>query len=380
MKYTNRREALLLLEDGTLYRGFALGKTGTKGGELCFNTGMTGYQEIYTDPSYYGQIILNTTSHIGNYGTMPSDQESSKVKISGLVCNYFSQIYSRNTAEQSLQEYLERAGIVGIHGVDTRQIVKHIRSRGAMNAIISSEILDEAELTNRLREVPPMDGLELSSEVSTKVPYVLGSEETDLRVAVLDLGIKKSILSNFTARGGQCKVFPAHTSFREMESWKPTGYFISNGPGDPAAMPYAIQTVRDILAADKPLFGICLGHQILAQASGIPTFKMHNGHRGLNHPVKNLVSGKGEITSQNHGFGVNGDAVKDSHNVQVTHINLNDNTVEGIRRKDKMAFSVQYHPEASPGPHDSRYLFDQFIRMIREEKPAFEAAPSYKLS
>ncbi|MBD0259593.1 MAG: glutamine-hydrolyzing carbamoyl-phosphate synthase small subunit [Cytophagales bacterium] len=380
MKYTNRREALLLLEDGTLYRGFALGKTGTMGGELCFNTGMTGYQEIYTDPSYYGQIIVNTTSHIGNYGTVPSDQESSKVKISGLVCNYFSQIYSRNTAEQSLQEYLERSGIVGIHGVDTRQIVKHIRNRGAMNAIISSEILDEAELTTRLREVPPMDGLELSSEVSTKVPYVLGAEGTDLRIAVLDLGIKKSILSNFTARGGQFKVFPAHTSFREMEGWKPSGYFISNGPGDPAAMPYAIQTVRDILAADKPVFGICLGHQLLAQASGIPTFKMHNGHRGLNHPVKNLITGKGEITSQNHGFGVNGDAVKDSPHVQVTHLNLNDNSVEGIRRKDKLAFSVQYHPESSPGPHDSRYLFDQFIRMIREERPAFEEAASYKLS
>jgi carbamoyl-phosphate synthase small subunit len=296
------------------------------------------------------------------------------------VCNYFSQIYSRNTAEQSLQEYLERAGIVGIHGVDTRQIVKHIRNRGAMNAIISSEILDEAELTTRLREVPPMDGLELSSEVSTKVPYVLGTEGTDLRIAVLDLGIKKSILSNFTARGGQFKVFPAHTSFREMESWKPNGYFISNGPGDPAAMPYAIQTVRDILAADKPMFGICLGHQILAQASGIPTFKMHNGHRGLNHPVKNLITGKGEITSQNHGFGVNGDAVKDSAHVQVTHLNLNDNSVEGIRRKDKLAFSVQYHPESSPGPHDSRYLFDQFIQMIREERPAFEETTSFKLS
>jgi len=380
MKYTNRREALLLLEDGTLYRGFALGKTGTMGGELCFNTGMTGYQEIYTDPSYYGQIIVNTTSHIGNYGTVSSDQESSKVKISGLVCNYFSQIYSRNTAEQSLQEYLERSGIVGIHGVDTRQIVKHIRDRGAMNAIISSEILDEAELTVRLRQVPPMDGLELSSEVSTKVPYVLGAEDTDLRIAVLDLGIKKSILNNFTARGGQFKVFPAHTTFREMENWKPSGYFISNGPGDPAAMPYAIQTVRDILAADKPVFGICLGHQLLAQASGISTFKMHNGHRGLNHPVKNLITGKGEITSQNHGFGVNGDAVRDSANVQVTHLNLNDNSVEGIRRKDKLAFSVQYHPESSPGPHDSRYLFDQFIRMIREERPAFQETASYKLS
>ncbi len=380
MKYTNRREALLLLQDGTLYRGFALGKTGTMGGELCFNTGMTGYQEIYTDPSYYGQVILNTTSHIGNYGTVPSDQESSNVKISGLVCNYFSNIYSRNTAELSLQEYLERSGIVGISGVDTRQIVKHIRSRGAMNCVISSEILDETELRIKLQEIPSMDGLELSSEVSTKVPYILGTEDTDLKIAVLDLGIKKSILSNLTHRGGLYRVFPARTSFSEMQQWKPDGYFISNGPGDPAAMPYAIETVKEILAADRPLFGICLGHQILAQASGIPTYKMHHGHRGLNHPVKNMISGKGEITSQNHGFGVSEEEIKDTSNVQVTHINLNDNSVEGIRRKDKMAFSVQYHPESSPGPHDSRYLFDQFIRMIKEERPAYDTASAYKLS
>jgi carbamoyl-phosphate synthase small subunit len=225
-----------------------------------------------------------------------------------------------------------------------------------------------------------MDGLELSSEVSTKVPYVLGTEDTDMRIAVLDLGIKKSILSNLTQRGGLYKVFPARTSFSEMQQWKPDGYFISNGPGDPAAMPYAIETVKEILAADRPLFGICLGHQILAQASGIPTYKMHHGHRGLNHPVKNMISGKGEITSQNHGFGVSGEEIKDTSNVQVTHINLNDNSVEGIRRKDKMAFSVQYHPESSPGPHDSRYLFDQFIRMIKEERPAYDTASVYKLS
>jgi carbamoyl-phosphate synthase small subunit len=366
MKYTPRREALLLLEDGTLYRGFALGKIGTMGGELCFNTGMTGYQEIYTDPSYFGQIILNTTSHIGNYGTLKADQESGSVKISGLVCNHFSEIFSRNTADFSLQEYFEKANVVGISGVDTRQIVKHIRNRGAMNAVISSEILDIEELKGKLKEVPPMNGLELSSVVSTKDTFILGEENAELKVAVLDLGVKTSILTNFTTRNVQCKVFPAKSSFTEMEKWNPDGYFISNGPGDPAAMPYAINTVKEILQADTPMFGICLGHQILAQASGISTYKMHNGHRGLNHPVKNIITGRGEITSQNHGFGVNAEEVKANRSIEITHINLNDNTIEGIRRKDKPAFSVQYHPEASPGPHDSRYLFDQFITLMKE--------------
>lgn len=361
------QEAVLVLQDGTVYRGLALGKIGTAGGEICFNTGMTGYQEIYTDPSYYGQVIINTTSHIGNYGVLNNaEQESGSVKIRGMVCNFFSDIHSRYTADGSLQEYFERANIVGIHGVDTRQLVRYIRSKGVMNCIISSEILDPAVLLSMLQEVPDMAGLELSSEVSTKEAYEEGDPESALRVAVLDLGVKRSILSNFTERDVFCKVFPAKTSYEELAAWNPSGFFIANGPGDPSAMPYAVETVKQALNAEKPLFGICLGHQILSLASGISTYKMHNGHRGLNHPVKNLITGKCEITSQNHGFAVSADEVRDHSNVELTHVNLNDNTIEGIRRKDKPAFSVQYHPESSPGPHDSHYLFDQFVTMMNE--------------
>lgn len=366
MKYPIRTEAVLLLQDGTLYRGYALGKTGTTGGEVCFNTGMTGYQEIYTDPSYFGQIVVNTASHIGNYGTMEEEQESGSVKISGMVCNAFSTIHSRDTADASLQTYFEKAGIVGIYGVDTREIVRHIRSQGAMNAVISSEVTDLEFLHRKLAEVPDMDGLELASQVSTKQPYFVGDENAERKVAILDLGIKSSIVRNLASRGTYCQIFPAKTSFGEMQSWNPDGYFISNGPGDPAAMPYAVETVKQILDAEKPLFGICLGHQILALSSGIDTYKMHHGHRGLNHPVKNLLTGKGEITSQNHGFAVRGEATRDFANVEVTHLNLNDDTIEGIRRKDKPAFSVQYHPEASPGPHDSHYLFDDFMKLMQK--------------
>ena len=367
MKHTQQPEALLVLQDGSVFRGLALGKVGTAGGEICFNTGMTGYQEIYTDPSYYGQVIINTTSHIGNYGVLhDAEQESNSVKIRGMVCNFFSGIHSRYTADGSLQDYFERAGIVGIHGIDTRQLVRYIRSKGVMNCIISSEILDPAALLTRLQEVPDMAGLELSSEVCTTEAYEEGNPEADLRVAVLDLGVKRSILSNFNERGVFCKVFPARTPYADLAAWNPNGYFIANGPGDPAAMPYAVETVKQALDDEKPLFGICLGHQILSLASGISTYKMHNGHRGLNHPVKNLITGHCEVTSQNHGFAVQAEEVMDHANVELTHINLNDKTIEGIRRKDKPAFSVQYHPESSPGPHDSRYLFDQFVGMMKE--------------
>ena len=367
MKHTQQPEALLVLQDGSVFRGLALGKVGTAGGEICFNTGMTGYQEIYTDPSYYGQVIINTTSHIGNYGVLhDAEQESGGVKIRGMVCNFFSGIHSRYTADGSLQDYFERAGIVGIHGIDTRQLVRYIRSKGVMNCIISSEILDPAALLTKLQEVPDMAGLELSSEVCTTEAYEEGDPESNLRVAVLDLGVKRSILSNFNERGVFCKVFPARTPYVDLAAWKPNGYFIANGPGDPAAMPYAVETVKQALDHEKPLFGICLGHQILSLASGISTYKMHNGHRGLNHPVKNLITGHCEVTSQNHGFAVQAEEVMDHANVELTHINLNDKTIEGIRRKDKPAFSVQYHPESSPGPHDSRYLFDQFVGMMRE--------------
>jgi carbamoyl-phosphate synthase small subunit len=365
MKYTSRPDAYLVLEDGTFFKGTSIGKAGTTKGEICFNTGMTGYQEIYTDPSYYGQIIINTTTHIGNYGVLAKEQESSAVKFSGLVCKSFSDVYSRLDADDSLQGYLEKQGIVGISNVDTRELVRHIRSKGGMNAIISSETTDINKLKEEVKKIPSMKGLELSSQVSTKETYFAGDPSAKFKVAVLDLGIKKSILSNLTERGCYCKVFPANTSFEEMQKWNPNGYFISNGPGDPAATKYAIETVKKILDVDMPMFGICLGHQILAEANNIPTYKMHHGHRGLNHPVKNLVSGKSEITSQNHGFSVNAEEVKKNKNVEVTHVNLNDNTVEGIRLKNKPAFSVQYHPESSPGPHDSRYLFDDFIKLLK---------------
>jgi carbamoyl-phosphate synthase small subunit len=356
--------AILVLADGTVYHGKAAGKIGTTTGEICFNTGMTGYQEIFTDPSYFGQLMVTTNAHIGNYGIKNDEIESDSIKIAGLVCKNFSVPYSRKEANQSIQKYFEGDEIVGISDVDTRSLVRHIRSKGAMNAIISSEILDIATLKKKLADVPSMDGLELSSQVSTKTPYFVGNEKAKYRVAVLDLGVKKNILRNFDNRDIYAKVFPAKTTFEEMESFKPHGYFISNGPGDPSAMPYAIETVKTILAADKPLFGICLGHQLLALANDIRTVKMFNGHRGLNHPVKNIIIDHCEVTSQNHGFGVVPEDVRSSDKVEITHINLNDQSIEGIRVKGKKAFSVQYHPESSPGPHDSRYLFDDFIKLM----------------
>lgn len=362
--YYTKLPAVLLLADGTVFYGKAAGKIGTATGEICFNTGMTGYQEVFTDPSYFGQIMVTTNAHIGNYGVSEVEIESGSIKIAGLVCKNFNIAFSRKQADQSIQDYFQDENIVGISDVDTREIVRHIRDKGAMNAIISSEILDIEELKNKLAEVPSMDGLELSSQVSTTDPYFFGDENAALKVAVLDLGVKKNILRNFSERGVYAKVYPAKTSFSEMEKWQPNGYFISNGPGDPAAMPYAIDTVKEILAADKPLFGICLGHQLLAQANGIGTLKMFNGHRGLNHPVKNIIKDHCEVTSQNHGFGVIADDIAKSDKVEVTHINLNDKSIEGIRVIGKNAFSVQYHPESSPGPHDSRYLFDDFVAML----------------
>jgi len=367
MKYSKKEKALLLLEDGSHFVGNSIGKKGTSGGEICFNTGMTGYQEIYTDPSYYGQIIVNTTSHIGNYGVHDEEQESMNPKISGLVVNEYAMIHSRLTATSSLQEYLEKHNIVGISNVDIRKIVRHIRDKGAMNCIISSEVLEPAKLKEKLKEVPSMDGLELSSMVSTDEPYYVGDKDAPYKVAVLDYGIKTSILKHLTTRGCYCKVFPAKTTFDNMEQWQPNGYFLSNGPGDPASMDYAIQTTSQILQSEKPVFGICLGHQILALASGISTYKMHHGHRGLNHPIKNLETGRCEVTSQNHGFCVSSEDIDNISNIKVTHVNLNDNSIAGIKLTDKPAFSVQYHPESSPGPHDSRYLFNSFIELMSNQ-------------
>lgn len=364
MKLPDRKKALLLLEDGLLLEGTAIGNHGTTGGEICFNTGMTGYQEIYTDPSYYGQIVINTTSHIGNYGTVDSEQESEHPQIMGLIVNDYSDVHSRYTASKSLQEYLEHYKITGIADVDTRMLVRHIRSKGAMNCVISSELEGE-DLQKELDKLPSMKGLELASVVSTKKPYVLGKGNA-IKIAVLDLGVKKSILTNFTERGCECKVFPAKTSFKEIKEYNPDGYFLSNGPGDPAVMDYSVETATEMLKDGKAVFGICLGHQIIARTQGISTYKMHHGHRGLNHPVKNLETGKGEITSQNHGFAITEKDVESTDKVKATHVNLNDETIEGISLQGQNAFSVQYHPEASPGPHDSRYLFDQFINNIKK--------------
>ncbi len=367
MKEIFSKDAVIYLEDGTTFRGKAIGKIGATGGEICFNTGMTGYQEIYTDPSYFGQIIVNTTSHIGNYGAKNHETESDHPQIAGIVVNDFAEVFSRITADESLQEYLYRNDVVGITEIDTRALVRHIRDKGAMNAIISSENVDQAFLEKEIKKVPSMSGLELSSKVTTDKPYFYGDENNDFRVAVLDLGIKRSILKNLASKGCYCKVFPAKTSFKEMLEWNPQGFFISNGPGDPAAMDYAISTVREILDNDIPLFGICLGHQLLALANDVPTYKMHHGHRGLNHPVKNLETGKSEVTSQNHGFNVSKDNLDKHPNVVMTHMHLNDGTLAGLKLTNKKAFSVQYHPEASPGPHDSRYLFDTFFSLMNNK-------------
>ncbi|MDI9320895.1 MAG: glutamine-hydrolyzing carbamoyl-phosphate synthase small subunit [Phycisphaerales bacterium] len=359
--------AYLYLQDGTLLKGKSFGAKGTCWGEICFNTGMTGYQEVFTDPSYTGQMLIMNTAYVGNYGVCDADVESDSVKIRGLICKNISSgtRYSRFLANDSLERYLVKNNLIAIYDVDTRALVQHIRSKGAMNCVISTEYSEEADLKNELAKVPDMAGLELSSEVSTKESYTVGDEKAAIRIAVLDFGVKKHILTSLVERGAYLKVFNAHTDFATLEAFNPTGYFISNGPGDPASMPYAVARVQQILAADKPLFGICLGHQLLALAHGIPTFKMHHGHRGLNHPVKNLETGKLEITTQNHGFGIVPEAAQGSDKITITHLNLNDNSIEGIRVNDKKAFSVQYHPESTPGPHDSRYLFDQFIAMMQ---------------
>lgn len=357
--------ALLVLADGTVFKGKSLGKIGTTTGELCFNTGMTGYQEVFTDPSYYGQVLIMTSDHIGNYGVKQDEVESKSIKIAGMICKkYAGNNFSRLNGSQSLQEYFEENNLVGISDIDTRALTVHVRQAGAMNCIISSETEDVEALKKQLAAVPDMNGLDLAEKVSTQEPYYYGDPNAGKKVAVLDCGIKENILKCLTDRGLYAKVFNCRTSFAEMEKWAPDGYFISNGPGDPAPMDYAIKTVQEVIAADKPLFGICLGHQLLALAEGVNTYKMHHGHRGLNHPVKNLVTGRSEITSQNHGFEVSAADIKKSPRVEITHVNLNDETIEGIRVKGKKAFSVQYHPESSPGPHDSRYLFDEFIAMM----------------
>lgn len=366
MSTSLQKTSILMLNDGTVYRGSSPFKTATASGEICFNTGMTGYQEIFTDPSYAGQIVVATHVHIGNYGTHPLENESGKIQIAGLVCRSFSEFFSRNEAAESLRKFFEDQQIPVIEGVDTRALVRHIRSEGAMNALISTESQDLEQLKEQLRQIPSMEGLELSSQVSTDKEYCVGNPQARFRVALLDLGVKRQIIQCLTDRDCYVKVFPAKTRFEEMETFQPHGYLGSNGPGDPSAMDYAVETVQQIIHAGRPYFGICLGHQVFAKSLGMGTFKMFNGHRGINHPVLNVISGKGEITSQNHGFAVSVEDLQNHPNAELTHLHLNDQTVAGIRHKNGKAFSVQYHPEAGPGPHDSRYLFDQFIELMEK--------------
>ena len=361
MEYKKRKKAILLLSDGTIFYGKSVYGEGTAFGEVCFNTGMTGYQEIYTDPSYFGQLMIMTNPHIGNYGVVNDESESDSVKISGLICKNFSYNYSRELADSSLEEFLNKNNLFAISDIDTRALVSYIRDNGAMNAVITTDVDDIGSLSKKLAEVPSMEGLELASKVSTKATYYYGNENSKFKVAALDLGIKKNILRNLAKRDVYIKVFPFNSSFEEMKQWNPDGYFLSNGPGDPEPLKGAQDVAKKIIDQNLPLFGICLGHQIIALANGISTYKMHNGHRGINHPVKNLITGKGEITSQNHGFAVNKEESLANENIEITHVHLNDDTVAGIKLKDSNCFSVQFHPEASPGPHDSSYLFDEFI-------------------
>lgn len=326
---------------------------------------MTGYQEIFTDPSYFGQIMVATNAHIGNYGVNENEVESDGIKISGLVCKNFSFNYSRADASESLEDYFIKQNLICISDVDTRALVSYIRDNGAMNAVICTDGTAVEDLKKSLVNVPDMKGLELASKVSTKEAYYYGDENATYKIAALDLGIKTNILRNLAKRDCYIKVFPFDSTYSDLASFSPDGFFLSNGPGDPEPLSGAIQVAKEILENNKPLFGICLGHQVIGLANGISTYKMFNGHRGINHPVKNLISGKGEITSQNHGFAVNKEELENNSDMEITHVHLNDGTVAGMKMKHKNCFSVQYHPEASPGPHDSSYLFDQFIENIK---------------
>ena len=364
MEYRSKKKAFVLLADGTQFFGKSIGIEGSAFGEICFNTGMTGYQEIFTDPSYFGQLMVTTNTHIGNYGVLNQESQSKTISISGLICKDFSFNYSRPSGDQSLYKYLKRHELVTISDVDTRALVNYIREHGAMNAVISTEVGAEERLLKELLDTPSMVGLDLASKVSTKEAYTIGNPDAKYKVATLDLGIKQNILNHMIERDMFVKVFPYNTSFDKLESWNPDGYFISNGPGDPEPLKEAQAIAKAIIDKNKPLFGICLGHQIIALANGIPTFKMFNGHRGINHPVKNLITGKGEITSQNHGFAVDMELAKAHPEIEVTHVHLNDGTLAGMRMKNNKCFSVQYHPEAGPGPNDATYLFDIFKEYI----------------
>ncbi len=367
-------KAVLLLEDGTLFEGRAFGARGAKCGEVVFNTSMTGYQEILTDPSYYEQIITMTYPLIGNYGTNTGDWESRRVFASGFIVKENCDYPSNWRNESSLDGYLKKNEVVGIEGIDTRRLVRHIRIQGAMRGIISSAELDPKKLAARLAKYPGLVGRDIVSEISVDKPYAWDEgvlnvlepnpplPEAKYNVVAFDFGIKRNILRLLRSSGCKVTVVPARTTAKEVLARKPDGVFLSNGPGDPAPVTYAVETIRNLLGK-VPIFGICLGQQLLGLALGGRTYKLKFGHRGANHPVKNLRTGRIEITSQNHGFCVDLDSLA-GLDVESTHLNLNDNTSEGIRCEKLKAFAVQYHPEASPGPHDSSYLFRDFLSLM----------------
>ena len=357
--------AILILSDGKTFKGKSCGKVGTTYGEIAFNTGMTGYQEIFTDPSYHGQIITMANAHIGNYGTNEFEIESNSSQVKGLVVKKFANHFSRyGSNNQLLNNFLVKDNVVGIQDIDTRSLISHIRENGAQNAVISSDNKPMEELKTILINSPNMKGIELASKVSAKSAYEVGTGK--FKVALIDFGVKKNIIRCLNERNCLVKVFPYNVTLTEIQSFKPDGIMLSNGPGDPEPLKQSINVVKELVNLNYPIFGICLGHQILALSQGLSTEKMHNGHRGINHPVKNLVTNKCEITSQNHGFVVKRLDVDNHSGINLTHEHLNDNTVAGISIVGKNAFSVQYHPESSPGPNDSRYLFDQFIDNIKK--------------
>ncbi|MDL1955654.1 MAG: glutamine-hydrolyzing carbamoyl-phosphate synthase small subunit [Candidatus Desulfofervidus auxilii] len=372
-------KAILVLEDGTTFYGNSFTGEGEVVGEVVFNTGMTGYQEILTDPSYKGQIVTMTYPLIGNYGINEEDIESNRIHVEGFIVKEYCPFPSNWRSKKTLADYLKEAGVLGIEGIDTRALTRHIRLQGAMNGIISTKDFDIESLSNKLKAFPGLIGRDLATPVSCKHPFlwqggkkvkvkylspsVWQDSKRPYKVVAIDCGIKFNILRELEKRGCEMLVVPAKVTAKEILETKPDGIFLSNGPGDPAAVVHVIKQVKELIGK-KPIFGICLGHQILGLALGGKTFKLKFGHRGINHPVKNLATGRVEITSQNHGFCVDIDSLT-GKGMEITHINLNDNTLEGMRHRYLPLFSVQYHPEASPGPHDASYLFDEFIQMMK---------------
>ena len=363
---TSPDPAKMALADGTVVTGEAIGHRGLTGGELCFNTSMTGYQEIMSDPSYHGQLMMMTYPHIGNYGASEEDMEAQEPMIAGFIVRDFTRRPSNPQADETLDAFMRRHELVGIAGVDTRALVRRVRSKGVMNAVISSTELDDEVLVQKANDWPSMEGLELASKVTIDAPYTF-CEGQGPRIAVYDFGVKQNILRSFRRRGCTVRVVPGDADLDDVLAWDPDGLFFSNGPGDPRAMPDAVETVAAAIDSGRPIFGICLGHQLMALAEGVSVYKMFVGHRGANHPVKNLDTGRVEVTTQNHGFAVDPDAI-DTAKARITHVNLNDDTIEGLAFKRFAGMSLQYHPEASPGPHDSHYLFDDFLGMVARER------------